>query len=186
MANRSYLYSANKDLTKFRDLSEWRSEIPLFHKIVSGCDTQICNSKIWDYEHPIAIRSDFSKGLQKFLSFLDYLATQPGMNAEKITAIRQETTTFFDQHPERVQDLFFLEGGEVFDLIGDLEPIEQQNRSLFEEINIISRDIDDILQHKPANVFEYKSSAWLQGLQKDIEQISVYWTYVTYFSFNKS
>lgn len=186
MANRAYLYSANKEFTKLRDLSEWKSAIPLFHKIVLGSNTQLSDSKIWNYEHPIGIKGDFKTGLQKFYDFLDYLATQTVLNTEAIIKAKHETMTFFEQHKERMLDLFFLEAGEVFDLIGDIDPIEEQNESLYKEILSISTDIDDILNKKPDNVFDFKHSYWLQALRKDINLIQVYWTYVTFFSFNKS
>ncbi|WP_314035563.1 DUF7822 domain-containing protein [Xanthocytophaga flava] len=186
MANRAYLYSANKELTQLRDLSEWRSEIPLFYKIILGCNTQLADSKIWDYEHPIGIKGDFDKGLRKFYYFLTYLQTQTNLNTEALAGFKQETMAFFEKYKEKEQELFFLEGGEVFDLIADIEPIEKQNESLYKEIVSISVDIDEILDKKPSNLFDFKNASWLTELQKDSSVLSVYWTHVTYFSFNKS
>lgn len=186
MANRSYLFSANTELTKLRDVSEWNYEIPLFHKIVLGSETQMSNSKIWNFEHPIAIKGDFKNGLKKFYDLLDYLETQENIDTQVITGIRQDTKDFFEKYPERALDLFFLEAGEIFDMAGDIAPIEQQNELFYDEIISISKDIDDILEEKPDNVFDFKDSLWLQELKKDINALSVSWTYVTYFSFNKS
>ena len=184
MANRAYLYSANNDLTKLLDLSEWRSEIPLFYKIVLGAETQLSNSIIWDYEFPIAIKGNFKIGLKKLYDFLDYLETQSNLDTVAIKKFKQETQDFFEKQKERVQDLFFLEGGEIFDLLGDIDPIEEQNQSLYEKIISISADIDEILDKKPDNVFDFKNSYWLQELKKDTDLLMVYWTHVTYFSFN--
>lgn len=186
MANRTYLYSANKELNKFRDVSEWANEIPLFYKIVLGSETGTSTSKIWNFELPIVITANFQKGLNKFYDFLDYLQTQPHLDAEAIQSYRQETKDFFEKYPERELDLFFMEGGEVYDLIGDMYPLEEQNNALYNEIINISKDIDEILEKKPENVFDFKDIYWLQEIKNDITTLSVYWTYVTYYSFNKS
>lgn len=79
-----------------------------------------------------------------------------------------------------------MEGGEVYDLIGDKYPLEEQNDALYNEIINISKDIDEILEKKPENVFDFKDIYWLQEIKNDITTLSVYWTYVTYYSFNKS
>lgn len=106
MANRAYLYSANKELNKFRDVSEWANEIPLFYKIILGSETGISTSKIWNFELPIVITANFQKGLNKLYDFLDYLQTQPHLDAEAIQSYKQETKDFFEKYPERELDLF--------------------------------------------------------------------------------
>lgn len=186
MANRAYLYSANETMTKLRDVSESRYPIPLFYKILLGEDTSMCDSKIWGYEHPIAIKGDFQKGLNKLYTFYDYLATQSAINTTEIAKYKAETKAFFEKEPGRINQYFFLEAGEIFDLIGDSEPIEQQNEALYEEIRAISTEINAILESKPADIFAFSQSFWLKELKKNVELLSVYWTYVTYFSFNKS
>lgn len=186
MANRAYLYSANKELTQFRDVSEWANEIPLFYKIILGSETQMSTSKIWNFELPIVITGDFKNGLKKFYDFLEYLETQAGIDKEAISGFRQETKDFFEKYPERELYLFFMEGGEVYDLVVDLSPLEEQNEALYDEIISISKDIDEILEKKPENVFDFKDIYWLQEIKNDINTLSVYWTYVTYYSFNKS
>lgn len=186
MANRAYLYSANKELTKFRDVSEFPNEIPLFYKIILGSETQMSTSKIWNFELPIVIKSDFKSGLKKLYDFLEYLKTQSGIDPETITGFIQETKDFFEKYPERELDLFFMEGGEVYDLVGDIYPLEEQNEALYDEIISISKDIDEILEKKPENVFDFNNIYWLQEIKNDINTLSVYWTYVSYYSFNKS
>ncbi len=76
MANRAYLYTANQELTLLKDVSEWNYEIPLMYKIVLGVNPEILNSKIWDYQYPIAIQGDFQEGLDKWYLFLKYLKNQ--------------------------------------------------------------------------------------------------------------
>ncbi|MCX8526268.1 hypothetical protein OF897_20330 [Chryseobacterium formosus] len=186
MANRAYLYSANKELTKFRDVSEFPNEIPLFYKIILGSETQMSTSKIWNFELPIVLIGNFKNGLKKLYDFLEYLKTQSGIDIETITGFIQETKDFFEKYPERELDLFFMEGGEVYDLVGDIYPLEEQNEALYNEIISISKDIDEILEKKPENVFEFNNIYWLQEIKNDINTLSVYWTYVSYYSFNKS
>lgn len=186
MANRAYLYSKDKNLPKLRDLSESTYPFPLTYKILLGCDTKMVDSKIWNYDHPIAISGSFNEGLNKLYLFLDYLKTQSGIDIEKIETFKNETETFFTNHPDRKLDLFFLEGGEIFDLSGDIDPLEDQNEWLFSEINSISKEINEILKSQPTDVFSVYNSTWLQDLKKDIDLLEPYWSHVTYFSFNKS
>jgi hypothetical protein len=186
MANRVYLYSANKELTKFRDVSEFPNEIPLFYKIILGSETQMSTSKIWNFELPIVITANLKKGVKKFYDFLEYLKTQSAIDTETVTRFIQETKDFFEKYPERELDMFFMEGGEIYDLVGDVYPLEEQNEALYQEISFISKDIDEILEKKPENVFDFNDIYWLQEIKNDINTLSVYWTYVTYFSFNKS
>lgn len=108
MANRAYLYSANETMTKLRDVSESRYPIPLFYKIILGEDTSMCDSKIWGYEHPIAIKGDFQKGLNKLYTFYDYLATQSAINSTEIAKYKAETKAFFEKEQGRINQYFFL------------------------------------------------------------------------------
>ncbi|MCE3226891.1 MAG: hypothetical protein K0S32_1442 [Bacteroidetes bacterium] len=186
MANRAYLYSATNDFSKLRDLSESRHPIPLIYRIILGADTKLSNSRIWDFEHPIAIQGDFAKGLNRLYEFYSYLETQAGFNSSEIAEYKKQTKEFFEKQSDRVLDLFFLEGGEVFDLIADIDPIEKQNESLYEEIVSISKDITEILAKKPESIYGFKDAYWLRELKEDPKILEPYWTHVTYFSFNKS
>lgn len=105
---------------------------------------------------------------------------------KRLLNLNMKQRFFFEKNQERELDLLFLEGGEVFDMTRDIIPIEKQNKTLYQKIISISKDIDDILDQKPDNIFDFKDSQWLQELKKDTNALSVYWTYVTYFSFNKS
>lgn len=187
MANRAYLYSASEDLSKLRDLSESRYPIPFFYKVLLGEDTTVCNSRIWEYEHPIAIKGDFQKGLDKLNAFFDYLQTQDKVDKAAIAGFQAETKAFWEKEKERVDKYFFLEAGEIFDLIAsEDDPIERQNADLYKEIKGISQLITQILAEKPKNVFAFSDVYWLKSLKKEKDYLAVYWTHVTYFSFNKS
>lgn len=187
MANRAYLYSASEDLRKLRDLSESRYPIPFFYKVLLGEDTSVCNSRIWEYEHPIAIKGDFQKGLEKLYVFFDYLQTQKEIDKEAIARFQAETKAFWEKEKERMDKYFFLEAGEIFDLTAsEDDPIETQNEDLYKEIVDISQVISQILAQKPQDMFAFSNAYWLKSLKKEKEFMSVYWTHVTYFSFNKS
>lgn len=186
MANRAYLYSANADFSRLKDLSESVFPVPFFYKVILGVNTLNADSQLWNYEHPIAIRGDFEAGLTKFLQLLDYLQTQTNIDKAKIEGYITKTNAFFEKHPDRKGVYFFMEAGEIYDLIGDMEPIENQNKEMFEEIRRISAEIDTILQEKPQDIFSFSNADWIQSIKKDTSFLSVYWTHVTYFSFNKT
>lgn len=187
MANRAYLYSASEDLRKLRDLSESRYPIPFFYKILLGEDTSVCNSRIWEYEHPIAIKGDFQKGLDKLNAFFDYLQTQDALDTEAIAGFQAETKAFWEKEKDRVGKYFFLEAGEIFDMIAsESDPIEKQNADLCREIETISQLITTILAEKPKNLFSFSNAYCLTSLKQEKDYLAVYWTHVTYFSFNKS
>lgn len=186
MANRAYLYSADQELSRLRDLSESRTPISLIYKIILGIDTEITNSKIWNYEYPLAIKGNFQKGLERLYNFYDFLKNQSDFSSEKIDSYKKVTQSFFEKHEDRRGEYFFLEAGEIFDLMADLEPIENQNKMLYKEICDISDDINTILSEKPSSIFEFKDTHWLNKLKKNHQLIEPYWAQVSYFSFNQT
>lgn len=188
MANRAYLYSSDKEFKKIRDLSEWKNDVPLFYKVILGADTKICQSRIWDYEQPICISGDMKAGLDKLNAFYNYLKTQSSLDSSKIETYQNTTNEFFGKHPDRILDLFFMEGGEVYDLIAtETYTIEKENEYVYLTTLQISANINEILATKPDNLFEYVDKyPWIKDIQKDIECLEPYWTHVTYFSFNKT
>lgn len=188
MANRAYLYTVSNDFSKIRDVSEIRSEVPLFFKILLGVDTRLENSQIWTYEQPIAISGDFEKGLAKYDAFLEYLKTQPGIDAERISEYQAATTKFFAEQAERKLDRFFMEGGEAYDLVAFEDyTIEKENEYQYLLTRQISSEISEILQNKPEDIFALTEKYdWIQEIKDSLETLEPYWTHVTYFSFNKS
>lgn len=188
MANRAYLYAADRELNVLRDVSEWRSEVPFFYRIVLGVNTKLCHSQIWSYEKPICIMGDMKAGLERLDAFYEYLKTQSWVDALKIETYQRDTREFFAKHPERVKDVFFMEGGEAYDLVGsDTYPIEKENERVYNDVLLIAGQLSEIIASKPANLLEHAARyGWLADLQKDIAYLEPYWTHVTYFSFNKT
>lgn len=188
MANRAYLYSADKELKVIRDISEWRSEVSLLYKIVLGVNTKVCNSQIWNYEKPICISGEMKAGLDKLNAFYNYLKTQSQLDVAKIEEYQKTTNSFFEEHPDRLLEIFFMEGGEVYDLTAtDNYPIEKENEYVYQDTLLISANINEILETKPVNLFEHTEKyKWVDNIKKDISCLEPYWTHVTYFSFNKT
>jgi hypothetical protein len=186
MANRAYLYTANKEINQLRDVSEFPSNIPLQYKILLGVNTKQEKSRIWGNETPIAISGDFKLGLEKFYNFYAYLITQNRIDTEKIEKYIKETKDFFKKYPDKKLDLFFIELGEIYDLLPEFK-LADLNDDVFRSINAISSDIDKILEDKPSNVFKETSKyPWLEQALDNPEILETYWRWITYFSFNES
>ena len=81
-----------------------------------------------------------------------------------------------------------MEGGEAYDLIATEEyPIEDENQYNYLSSMKISQDISEILQIRPANVFDLEEKyTWLGEIKENLDVLEPYWTHVTYFSFNKT
>jgi hypothetical protein len=188
MANRAYLYTCNRERTLLRDVSENRNDVPLVYQILLGTNTEMLPSKLWEYEYPIALQADFKSGLQRLYDFYDFLLTQKAIDASLITKYKKDTQDFFVEHPDRVLDCFYMEGGEAYDMISSENyPIEKENEYQCLKSRAIAFDIQTILAAKPENIFDLSEQYdWLAEVQKDLAVLEPYWTYVTYFSFNKT
>ncbi len=186
MANRAYLYTANKDFTKIRDVSEFPTNIPFQYEILLGVNTKQEMSRIWGNNTPIAISGDFKLGLEKFMNFYEYLQTQENLDKNMLKEAVKKTLDFFEKYPEKNSDLFFMEAGEIYDLIPEFE-LGYSNNIIYNKILKISADIDEILRNKPKNLFSLTDKyAWLEAIRLDDDLLQVYWRRITYFSFNES
>jgi len=185
MASRAYLYSANHDFTKIRDVSEFKNSVPFFYKIILGVNAEICKSQLWEnYAHPIAIKSPMKEGLDFFYEFLEYLQTQPAISQELIEKSLNDTKDFFEKNPERITDCFFLEAGEIFDKNG-YGSITGQNEDLWYDINYIHKSLKELLDAKPSDMFEKPIHSWFYDIKdKPEEHLSVYWKSANFYSFN--
>jgi hypothetical protein len=184
MANRSYLYSADKEFKKINDLSEANYSIPLDFQILLSADTQVCNSRIWDNPDPIAISGDFKKGLKKLYDFMEYLSTQNIPDKQSLIEKMAETKQYF-LDAKKHSDLFLLEAGEVLDM--NDQPIVEQNLELKNDIIKTGIDVNEILEKRPADLFKFSNAHWIQMLKKNgSAELPLYWANVLYFSFNAS
>jgi hypothetical protein len=186
MANRAYLYTANKKINKLRDVSEFPANIPLQYKILLGVDTKQEKSRIWGNESPMAISGNFKSGLKKFIDFYEYLKTQDKIDKNILDQYIKKTNDFFEKYPDKKLDLFFVELDEIYDLIPELE-IDFMNNDVFNSICAISKDIDEILRERPKNVFKENGKyLWLDKVIDEPEILETYWRWINYYSFNES
>src|SRR5688572_21458081 len=75
MANRSYLYAFDPGAPP-RDLSEWKSEVPVTHLLLVSGDPTPVKSEIWSVEHRVALRGDAQRGRAVLGRLLDWLEPQ--------------------------------------------------------------------------------------------------------------
>ncbi|MFT3942727.1 MAG: hypothetical protein QM705_02725 [Ancrocorticia sp.] len=130
MANRSYLYAADSypgepgEPLQPRNLigiAQWNWEVPGLAEQLITINAKICESTIW--EGPYAIVADFDAGVELGLAMLDQI-THPEA-AEYVDEARKALTTEGSR-----RRYFIFEPAEVFDMIADVEPIEQQVQDL--------------------------------------------------------
>ncbi len=130
MANRSYLYAADSypgepgESLQARNLigiAEWNWEVPGLAEQLMRVNAKICESTIW--EGPYAIVADFDAGVELGLAMLD-LITHPDA-AEYVDEARKALTSESSR-----RRYFIFEPAEIFDLIADTDPIEEQVQTL--------------------------------------------------------
>ncbi|WP_430613218.1 hypothetical protein [Flavobacterium sp. JP2137] len=170
MANRSYLYSINFDISKREkqeddivlSLSEYKAYIPLAFQILVSQDSKMCRSLIWDCEYLVGIVGDYRKGMQKLFDFLTQLATEDLFDQTELLEHIETTKAFLS---ERQQDYILLECLELYQFLD--EPVETQNTELFK--NSI-QDIDDVINDYMDYFKSFKASK-IQ-LEEEIAELS--------------
>lgn len=189
MANRSYLYSIDFDLTKqlkskddrVASLSECNYVIPISFKILLSVNLQKCNSLIWNYEHPIALIGDYEMGKNKLYEFLEQLYDLKLYNNEELLERIKQTKEFLDRGDRKLK-YFFLECGEIYDMKD--APLEEQNNALFESILNIEAEIKEYFQKikdlnnqinaKEKELNEAKNLSWFKKFfSKEVDTLSL-------------
>ena len=175
-------------MKKIRDVSESSAyPFPLMYQIVVSVDTEMCKSEIWNGEKKIALKGQFNEGPQRYYDFLDYLKTQSSFDARAIEGYERDTKSFFAKNRDRVNDIFLWEPGEITNMFVDEHfDIEDETHLVHNSIDILSRDLENILKQRPENLFEFCDSDWLKFLKEDVTLIEPYWSEVLYYSFNKT
>ncbi|MEM9543387.1 MAG: hypothetical protein AAGA60_28330 [Cyanobacteria bacterium P01_E01_bin.42] len=142
MANRSYLYTYDSNSDAYRDLSEWKTHIPLIHLLLVGFETQTCESALWKVPYPLAIRGKAEPARELLKRFLEWIATQLSFEDDacktRFDKEYQRTLTLLFQ-ADRQSDLYHLEIGEILDLIGD--PPEKEAES----VKMYARDAREVV-----------------------------------------
>lgn len=151
MANRCQLFSLVKQpKQKIQNLSEWNWTIPIVYKVLLSGNPEAVKSLFWQYDQPIAIRSDFGVGYEFLLRFLEVVGEMEGL--QKREAWRQEieyTKTFLC---ERKGDYFFFEPGEILELKNQL--YEKQVEEMIQDILETRRILAPILEKKDAKILK--------------------------------
>jgi|SRR5690606_2776636 len=144
MANRSYLYAANRTpgsdsgFDKIIGVSESSYDIPLVYKILVSGRPSACRSLIWEYPEPISIAGDYEHGMERLSAFLS------DIRHPDIDLLRSQTMDFLSSAMTR-RKFFVLECGEIFEMDGD-QSIEAQNLALVEEITQVDLQMAEALK----------------------------------------
>lgn len=122
MANRCYLFVSDKHPdddpqgSNLSGLSEWRGSIPLSHQLLASGNCQLCQSRIWNSEHPLALVGDFQSGFERFLTFLNDL------DVDYFEDAKQKAFDYFSSQ-DKTPRYVILEPTEIFHLGSD-EPAD--------------------------------------------------------------
>lgn len=184
MANRSYLYARDAgEPPRWRDLSEWNTNVPLSHLLLLSGHPRLVDSALWKVEHPIAIEADFAPGWSALRRFLDYLRTQPLPESDTLNKHIDDTVAFFSRSDNQRQ-LFHLEGGEIYDLISDAEPLEKQAAWTLDDISSVAAEAARLADSgAPIN----SAQTFVIGeVAKDWRRwLGLYWANILYFHFSE-
>jgi len=150
MANRSYLFSLGfnpSDRQKTKDdfvhgLSECPSSIPLAYMVLVSADPILCNSLIWEHDHPIAILADFDKGRQRLFDFLETVSNVGAFDKDKLKQEIDKTKSFLS-NPNGHSKYLLLELAEIFDFNDEQHEVQAQN--FLKEVQDIDKKIADYL-----------------------------------------
>lgn len=118
MANRSYLYAADRRPTRPQDvpdrvvgLTEWAYDVPLVQRLLLSGDPAVCPSMIFGIEADIGIVADFDAGLRALLAVLQRIRHP---DAAPLVA---EAISFLED-PAHQGRVIIAEAGEIFDMDG--------------------------------------------------------------------
>ncbi|MEM1070839.1 MAG: hypothetical protein AAGI63_18180 [Planctomycetota bacterium] len=178
MANRSYLYTRHTgDDVEFRDIAEWRSAVPPAYLILVGANATPCRSQIWDAEKKIAIEGDAHITRPLFLRLLDWL--EPQVQESFADAAKNAREILL--RTDREGNLFHLELGEVYELIGlDLDEMEAEtikNAALGQALFL---DVKRVLETKNSTIDSFEHFD-LRSIKKWEEEFGCYFSDVLYF-----
>ncbi|TWT88427.1 hypothetical protein Mal64_19080 [Pseudobythopirellula maris] len=178
MANRSYLYSANRlpsrdtslEVLRTVGIAEFNYDIPIaFMLLVSG-NPQRCPSSIWASSEAEAIAGDYQIGVQRLLDFLRRVE-HPEVNA------LIESTQAFLADERNKNSYFLLEPCEIFELG------EWESDDTFDELLDYISGVDQVAEH-----VREKFSDAAQGQQTQYANNLLYslgvsnWSNILYYS----
>ena len=142
MANRSYLYSFNRDekgnYSKFFDISEQNYEIPIIYKILVSVNTEVIPSKL--FENELALKGDAKEGRKVLNTFFKKLHKVKIFDDDELTDLEK----MFQKHLDKYTlDYFLFEPVEVFTM--DDENTDKQVKLLASEASDIKKVINQFI-----------------------------------------
>ena len=179
MANRSYLYGYKAGETpEHRDLSEWKTNVPLLHLLLVGVDVEPVPTAIWSVEEKIALSGDAPGGLDLFTRFLEWLAPRMGAQAEEFARYRAEALELLGR---REDERYHLELGEIFELSGyELDEMEAQTRGFAGQAAGIVTEAERLMSEPGAELAD--STDWLLREAADMNgSLGLYFPGILYF-----
>jgi hypothetical protein len=180
MANRSYLYTYHPGETPlYRDLSEWRSDVPISHLLLVGSNTTVCGSEIWDADQ-IALKGDAVPGRTLLLKFIDWLSPQiSSTQFEEDAANTREYLARLDRQGSQ----FHLELAEIYQLsaIDDLEDMASATKENAQLAERLFLEVQKVIS-TPGSTVEDFNDFTLKKLKTNWEDdLGLHFTYVLYF-----
>jgi hypothetical protein len=180
MANRSYLYTYHPNTeSKYRDISEWNTSIPVSHLLLVGANPQVCESAIWEVDRPIAIEGEAPESRTLFLEFLDWLA--PQFESSEFDGAVAATRQILER-PDRQGTHYHLEPGEIYELAGlDLETMESTTVSYAGLARNLYAEVERVIS-TPSSTVDNLNHSFLKSIASDWEsELGLYFTHVLYF-----
>jgi hypothetical protein len=168
MANRAYFYAYRDDAEELLFLSESWHPIPFWFKVALSTGAEMIPSQIFEGDEPVAIQAPFKAGLERLFEFGAYLQSQSVPDADLLQDFLDRTRHYFG--PEQVNNHhFLLEAAEIYDLIPEETP-EDQNEQLLFEIQRMGVEMAKILADKPGDLRKAVASPWVKYLWNNWEE----------------
>ena len=166
LANRSYIYAHSPgDDPDYRDLGEWKSNVPLAHKILVGFDNDTTQSMLWTVDEEIAVTGDAEQGLAALEAFLNWL--EPHITDDHFTDQKARALKLLRKE-DRQGIHFHLEPGEVYELTGlELDAMHRETRRLADDASRIAEAALKLAKtdaHFIGSGYEHLASDWEETL----------------------
>lgn len=137
MANRSYIYARNSDLSNVIGVGEASYDIPLVFKLLVSENVQMVKSEIFEDDDLVALQGDYEGGLKRLYSFLDDLSSKKIVDDLELKGKIEKIKNFFATIDG---EYFYLDCCEIYAM--DDEDMLTQNKKTFEEVVNIEREIE--------------------------------------------
>lgn len=162
MANRSYIYARNSNLSNVIGVGEASYDIPLVFKLLVSENVQMVKSQIFEDDDLVALQGDYEGGLKRLYSFLEDLSSKKMVDDLELKGKIEKIKNFFASIDG---EYFYLDCCEIYAM--DDEDMLTQNKKTFEEVVNIEREIEKFyadLQNLNNKYNELKNKLPYKGL----------------------